>query len=236
MKAVLFDATGTLIELREPVGETYARLARDYGVDLPAWRLDDAFARVFRSAPPMVFPGEAPERIAERERRWWRDVVRGTFRASDGSARFSDFDAFFGRLYRHFSGRGAWRERPGAAALLAWLRARGLRTGVVSNFDQRLENILQVLGLLGLLDVVVTPCEAAAEKPDGRIFALALARLGVGPGDAVFVGDHPTRDLEGARAAGLRAVDVNELATFSELPERLARLGVGTPATGVEPR
>ena len=56
IRAVLFDAVGTLIELREPVGETYARMARPFGVALPAWRVDDAFRRILKRAPPLVFP------------------------------------------------------------------------------------------------------------------------------------------------------------------------------------
>ena len=57
IRAVLFDAAGTLIELAESVGETYARIAERFGVALPASRLDDAFYRVWASAPPMMSNG-----------------------------------------------------------------------------------------------------------------------------------------------------------------------------------
>jgi putative hydrolase of the HAD superfamily len=230
---VLFDAAGTLIELREPVGETYARCARAHGVELPAWRLEDAFARILRGARPMVFPDAAADRIAELERAWWRDVVRGTFLAADSSVRFADFEAFFGDLWARFDGARAWRAREGARAALAALRARGLRTAVVSNFDQRLHRILAELGLSQLLDAVVLPGEARAAKPDPRIFALALARLGVAARDAVCVGDDRERDLAGARAAGVSAVDVREHATLEGLA---ALLAPESAATGVDPR
>ena len=85
IRAVLFDAAGTLIAPREPVGESYARLARDYGVALSAWRLDDAFRRIFAQAEPMVFPEAAPEEIPALERDWWRRVVRATFLAADST-------------------------------------------------------------------------------------------------------------------------------------------------------
>jgi putative hydrolase of the HAD superfamily len=138
--AVVFDAVGTLLLLREPVGATYARLAAAHGVRLPAGRLDEAFRRVLAAAPPNVPPGVSLDAAAERERGWWRERVRETFRAADGMAHFDDFDAFFGRLWAHYAEASAWRLarcacldarararaaclelRPAAAALLATL-------------------------------------------------------------------------------------------------------------------
>ena len=218
---MLFDATGTLIETARPVGEVYAERAREHGVRLPAARLDDAFRRILAQAPPMLFPAAAPDRIAELEKNWWRGVVRSTFLAADGTARFRDFDAFFAALYAHYADAAAWRARPGAHQALRRLRANGAATGVVSNFDGRLPQILAGLGLAELLAVVMLPGEARAAKPDPRNFALALARLGVPPAAALYVGDDRARDLAGARAAGLSAIDATGLATLEDLPALL---------------
>lgn len=219
--AVLFDAAGTLIELREPAGRTYARCAEPYGVRLPAWRLEDALGRILAAAPPMVFPGQTPAAAAVRERDWWRSVVRQSFLAADSTARFSDFDAFFDALYEHFSSVGCWRLREGCREALDALARLGIARAVVSNFDQRLPALLRELGVAGLLDAVVLPAEAGAAKPDRRIFELALARVGAVPERSVFVGDSPERDLAAAASVGLRAIDVATLATLSDLPARL---------------
>lgn len=221
IRAVLFDAAGTLIELCEPVGETYARLARDFGVALPAWRLDDAFRRIFAGAEPMLFPDAAPGEVAALEREWWRGIVRSTFLAADSTQRFGDFDAFFEALYALFSEPDSWRSRAGALELLRELRSRGLATAVVSNFDRRLPHILAGLGLAPWLDAIVLPSDAHAAKPDPRIFALALERLGVAASEALYVGDDADKDVNGASAAGLEAVDVHSLATLSQLPARV---------------
>ena len=220
--AVLFDAAGTLISLREPAAATYARVAGHFGVSLPEPRLAEAFGRILRSAPPMVFPDADRGRIPELERAWWRQVVRGTFRAADSAVRFTDFDACFGRLYAHFARPEAWLATPDAAATLTELRVAGHATGVVSNFDCRLPAILEGLGLEELLDVVVLPSDAGCAKPDVRIFALALRRLAATADCTVYVGDDAVLDVAGARAAGLRAIDVATLATLAELPARLA--------------
>ena len=61
LAGLCFDATGTLIETAEPVGEVYRRVALQHGIDLPAWRLQDAFARVLRHAPERGTQGNDPE-------------------------------------------------------------------------------------------------------------------------------------------------------------------------------
>jgi putative hydrolase of the HAD superfamily len=217
IRAVLFDAHGTLIELAEPLGETYARIAGAHGVRVSAWRIEDAFRRVLAAAEPAVFPDADPNATLGLEREWWRRLVRSAFRAADDAQRFADFDACFGALFAHFARPEAWRARAGAAALLDRLHRQGLATGVLSNFDHRLPGILDGLGLLARLDAVVLASDAGAAKPDPRAFAAALRRLGVAPGEALFVGDDAARDLEGARRAGLSAVDVASLATLDDL-------------------
>jgi putative hydrolase of the HAD superfamily len=232
IRAVLLDAVGTLVALREPVGATYSRVAAAHGVAIAAPRIEDAFRRVFAATPPAVFPDAAAGEVAARERGWWRALARSAFRAADPAQRFADFEACFDELWRHFASPAAWAARPGAAEALAALRARGRRTAVVSNFDQRLRAILAGLGLAAELDAVVLPSDAGAAKPDPRIFRAALARLGADASEGVFVGDDRERDLDAASGAGLRAVDVASLATLAELPARIDALeacGEGGP-------
>ena len=109
IEAVLFDAVGTILRLREPVGETYARFAEGHGVVLPAWRLEDGFRRILRGAPPMVFAEEPEASLPAAERAWWRARVRETFKATDQTARFADFDAFFDAVFAHYASASAWQ-------------------------------------------------------------------------------------------------------------------------------
>ena len=221
-RAVLLDATGTLIELREPAAVTYARIAGECGIRAEATRLDGALAQSLQRAPEMAFPSAAPGEIDALERAWWRDVALAAFHASGTTAPRADLDACFERLFRAFAAPGAWRTSAGAHEALATLRRRGLATGVVSNFDRRLNAILAGLGLAALLDVVVLPSDVGAVKPDPAIFARALGALGVEAREAIFVGDQNDPDLDGARRAGMCAIDVRSLATLAELPGRVA--------------
>jgi putative hydrolase of the HAD superfamily len=218
---VVFDAVGTLLLLREPVGETYARFARAHGVAVPASRLGEAFGRVLAVAPPNVHTGVTPDVAAERERGWWRERVRETFCAADGMARFDDFDLFFARLFSHYAGAAAWRLAAGATQCLASLEARGLSLGVLSNFDRRLRGLLESLGLQDRFAVVTLPSDAGAAKPERAIFEACLARLGLPAERVLYVGDRAQLDIAAAHQAGLHALDVGTLTDLSLLPDAI---------------
>lgn len=101
---------------------------------------------------------------------------------------------------------GAMRATPGAHETLKALRSKGLSVGVGTNMtaDYQYEKLLR-LGLMPLVDFVVTSEEASAEKPEARFFALCAQKAGCAPSECAFVGDHLQGDVEGALAAGMRA-------------------------------
>ncbi len=225
--AVLFDVAGTLIALRESVGETYARMAHAYGVALPASRLDEAFHRVVAKAPANAHPGVPAVHATELERAWWRERVRETFRAADGSVQLRDFEAYFEELWRHYGTAAAWVLAAGAEDALAALTKAGRRLGVLSNFDQRLRPLLRELGIHECFEVVVIPADVGAAKPDRLIFDTALKRLGRAGHHVVYVGDRAREDVEAARAAELYAIDVGTLGSLAELPARVDAIEKG---------
>lgn len=107
----------------------------------------------------------------------------------------------------------------------------GVRVAVISNWDYSLHRVLRGFGLEDRFDTVVASLEEGVEKPDPRLFLLALERLGVHPSAALHVGDNPEDDVEGARAAGMRALLLDRagtmgvphaISTLAQLPEALA--------------
>jgi putative hydrolase of the HAD superfamily len=96
---------------------------------------------------------------------------------------------------------------PGATETLLALRAKGLKTGIVTNGSAVVQNgKIDATGLRPLLDVVLVSEAEGLRKPDRRFFALALQRLNLTADEAIFVGDNPAVDIDGARTAGLLAV------------------------------
>lgn len=125
-------------------------------------------------------------------------------------------------------------------AVLERLRSEGYRLGVVSNFYGNVGALCEEAGIARLLDVVLDSAVVGLRKPDPRLFATALERLGVAPADAAMVGDSFDRDVRPARALGMhafwlapgrastcpdRALVDDVLESLTQLPERLAACG-----------
>jgi putative hydrolase of the HAD superfamily len=120
----------------------------------------------------------------------------------------------------------------GTFATLERLRAAGLRLGVVSNSDGRVEAALTAAGLRDCFEVVIDSALFGSEKPDPAIFRAALQALGVAPNEALYVGDLYEVDVLGARAAGIEAIlllpeptaapsDVRRVASLAALADQL---------------
>ena len=204
VRAVLFDAVQTLIRPWPSVGAVYARAAAGQGLRCPARALQAAFLPAYGELAPERFFGRSGLQTSEpRERRWWARVLARTFERA-GCATPSP--AVVAAGVEAFSRGGAWRPCAGAVATLRTLKARGLRVALVSNYDGRLHRVVEELGIAPFFDAVVVSSETGWAKPSPRIYAAALAALGVPAAEALMVGDRQREDAAGAAAAGLRSL------------------------------
>lgn len=206
VEAIFFDAGNTLVGI---------------DVALLAERLD---ARGVRTTPGRVARAEAAARpaVSRRLEGGVSSEARDTFtfylrRALDhlgpatGGRSAADLDALAADLATELKTqvptRRLWsRVLPGVPGALAALRSEGLRLVVVSNSDGTIARGLDEAGLGGLLDAVVDSAVVGVEKPDPRIFAIALEHAGSRAGRTVHVGDLHAVDVLGARAAGVHGV------------------------------
>jgi len=99
-----------------------------------------------------------------------------------------------------------WVVFPEVHEVIAEMRGRGLRIGVLSNAPSNLLEFLDRLGLAPHLDFVVVSALEGVKKPDRRIFETALARAGAEPDETVHVGDMYIEDILGGSAAGIRTL------------------------------
>jgi putative hydrolase of the HAD superfamily len=202
-EVLFFDAGGTLFEVRGSVGEAYGRIAREQGLDVDLDALEGPFRAAFGAQGPLAFPGLHGSALEAAERAWWLRVVAAVFEGRMEGARLErTFDA----LYAHFRRGDAWRLFPDVVPTLERLAGAGVRLGIVSNFDSRLEEILVDLGISRHFERVVISSRAGAAKPDAAIFRTALSLFGIEPERAAHVGDTPAEDVAGARAAGVHGI------------------------------
>ncbi len=96
---------------------------------------------------------------------------------------------------------------PFALPMLNTLKARGLKVGLITNGQHALQyKKLDMTGLRYVFDEIIVSGDVMVDKPDPEIFLMMCEKLGVEPGETVYVGDNPVCDVEGARKAGLKTI------------------------------
>ncbi len=192
IRAVTFDVGGTLIAPWPSVGGVYARVAAEFGVEVAAEALDRQFARAW-----------AGKKNFSHRRSEWVELVRQTF---DGLAAAPPSEILFDALYEQFGKARAWRIFEDLEPCLRELKRRGLKLGVISNWDERLRPLLVELKLDHYFDSIAVSGPGGIQKPDPRIFQTAAAELKTEPAGILHIGDSASEDVAGARAAGLHAL------------------------------
>jgi putative hydrolase of the HAD superfamily len=199
IRAILFDAAGTLFFLTKTVGDHYAYVGREVGLDLNAQELERAFHAAWQRMPrrPAI---DGPRENDDKG--WWRDLVGHVFDQVASSVSELDRDNFFEVAYEHFAESGVWELYPEVRHVLEELAPR-FRLAVISNFDGRLRLILQHLGISKFFSHVFISSELGADKPDPEIYRRAVNLMHLKPNEVLHVGDDPERDWKAANAAGL---------------------------------
>jgi len=199
IRAILFDAAGTLFYLTKTVGDHYAYVGREVGLDLDAQKLESAFHAAWKQLPrrPAI---DGPRK--DDDKGWWRELVRRVFDQVAPSVSELDRDNFFEVAYEHFAEPGVWELYPEVPEVLEQLRPR-FQLAIISNFDGRLRFILQHLGISNYFSYIFISSELGADKPDPEIFRRALKLIHLNADEVLHVGDDPERDWNAASAAGL---------------------------------
>lgn len=199
VRAVVFDAVGTLIHPEPPAAEVYAEVGRRHGSRLDVEEIRRRHRAAF-AAEEARDRGGGLRTSEERERRRWRTIVATVL--SD----VADADCCFRELFEHFRRPRSWRCEPGAGRILTTLKGLGLAVGLASNYDRRLLDVVAGLPELAALEHVVISSQIGWRKPSPNFFEAVRAAIGRPAGEIIYVGDDPQNDYAGAREAGMSAV------------------------------
>jgi len=191
LKACLFDFGGTLDSDGVTWQDRFYALYGKHGVDVDR----EAFRQAFYYADDsLIETGELHEAglmetlRAQAQRVWGALGLGGESRVLDAIVTdFSDGMKWYVERNRN---------------LLELLRDR-YDLGVVSNFYGNLHKVFEDLGMQDLFRCLIDSSRIGVVKPDPRIFQAALDRMSIRPEEAVFVGDNPGRDMEGAKGLGM---------------------------------
>jgi len=199
LKAIFFDAVGTLFYLTKTVGDHYALVGSEVGLTLDARHLDRAFYKAWNQMPRRTaIDGPRPN----DDKGWWRELVNLVLDQVAPSLSEFDRDNFFEIAYEHFAEAGVWELYPEVVDVLEKLQPR-FQLAVISNFDARLRFILEHLGISKFFAYLFISSEIGADKPDPEIYQRALRIMNLKPSEVLHVGDDPERDWKAASEAGL---------------------------------
>jgi len=240
LEAVVFDAGGTLVRLDF---EWMAAAARQHG-----FATDAAMLRRSEIEGRRRYDRSGPSEEGAQPIGTTGDVnayMGGTLAAAGCPPHL--IGPLIVRFLAHEKANGLWaRPMEGARDALDGVAKLGLRIAVVSNSDGRAEWHLQKSDVHHKIEFVVDSHLVGVSKPDPRIFAIALERLGIAPERALYVGDILSVDARGARAAGMHFVlidpygdyatdEVDSIRSVDELP-RFVETTFDIPASRPEPR
>ena len=203
IQAVFFDVGGTMVVPRPSLGEIYERVLGPLGIRVDAAAFRTAFQETWSEFDLLI--GRGKDRYSHfegGESEYWVRYIR---RVLERVATAERAEEAASALHAAFSDPALWSVFDDVRPTLNALRARGVRLGVISNWDSRLRALLGALGLAREFETIVVSCEVGVEKPDRAIFERALEDLGIGPHEAFHVGDDVVADYEGPRSAGLDA-------------------------------
>ncbi|SRR6266702_79519 len=113
-------------------------------------------------------------------------------------------------------------EYENAREVLDFLRAKGLKLGVFTGFDQRALDDLQEVGLFDYFGSIVDCTRYKAHKPDPEGLLLCMQELGVVPDETIYVGDGVGDITAGLAAGAHKTVGIAHGFTS---PEKLAAAG-----------
>jgi putative hydrolase of the HAD superfamily len=234
LDCVLFDAGDTLLAPAPSFQGRFVAVAAANGLPLEEAAVDAAIADAVRAAS---WPSDWTDPATQRS--FWVGFYRRVL-ATLGHEGMEVAEA----LFAAFSDPAGYRLFDDVRPALEELAGRGVKLGVVSNFEPWLEDILALQGVDHLFAAVAISGKLGVAKPDPEIFRWAIREAGADPGATLHVGDQPANDVDAARAAGITPVLIDRFARYPrpngthriESLLGLVELVSGRGAGGLKPR
>jgi putative hydrolase of the HAD superfamily len=217
--AVFFDAGETLVHPHPSFPDLLSAILTREGYDVPPERVRERAHVVFERFRSAAQANELWTTSPERSRRFWHEVYAIFFRELE----VPNANGLIDVVYGEFTDLANYRLFDDVPPVLERLKAAGLVLGVISNFEEWLERLLEHLGVRAFFEVRVISGLEGVEKPDPRIFELAMTRAGVSPERSVYVGDNPEFDVGPALAVGMLPILIDRRGR-SENEERATRI------------
>ena len=210
---VIFDAAGTLVGRDSPdfFEEFFVVAAGELGTAVTLDRVKAALAKTMEEEPRFR-AREGRMSTPEQTRRYFLDLYARVLNAAGVEG---DLMPGLQRYYDRFQD-GRYLEVYGdVRPTLEALKARGVRLGVLSNWSEHLGLVLERLDLDRYFSFLVVSAEAGCEKPDEKIFRMAVDRAETPIERILYIGDYPEEDILPAERIGLDALLIDRYEKYA---------------------
>ena len=211
-RGVLFDAGETLVHPVPSFPELFSAVVQQAGQRRSPEQVVTASREVFDRFSQAAHDQELWTTSPERSARFWKGVYR---RMLAVLALPAD-DGLPDQLYATFTDLDNYALFDDVLPALDALQPSGATLGVVSNFEAWLEDLLERLGVAARFPVLVISGQVGIEKPDQRIYRMALDLAGIRPQDAAYVGDNPEFDVTPTSAMGMTPILIDRRTRFPD--------------------
>jgi putative hydrolase of the HAD superfamily len=201
IEAVFFDAGETLLSPQPSWSELSARVLQQRGHDVTTELLREAWRHGGQHFLNAADEGFMFSVSAEDSHHFWTSLYHDMLDFLG-----IDDDVAAEVLYKTFSDPTNYALFEDALPAVTALKERGLKIGIISNFESWLRKMLAGMDVLDLFDVIAISGDLNLEKPDPRIFKWAMGEAGVDAPSSMHVGDSPNFDAQPAHELGMVGV------------------------------
>jgi putative hydrolase of the HAD superfamily len=188
MKAVLFDLDDTLLDRKVSLTSFVSHQAKKIVADEDVVRFVNRFIELDANGSV------------------WKDVVYSSLVDEFYLSEITS-EELLNDYVKNF--RSFCRAKPGSQEAIKVLHSFGLKLGLISNGKSPFqEQCFEALSMGHLFHDVIVSDAVGYKKPDKNIFLLACKNLAITPNEAIFVGDNPIADIQGANAVGMYTIYV----------------------------
>jgi len=202
IKAIAFDAVGTLIQAVPSVAAAYQQAARNVGLEIDTETIRSRFYATFST--DNTRSDHQTNEAMERAR--WRQIV-GFCLPELGSEKA---DTAFDELWEHFARPESWRLFDDVVSVIEMVQQRKIKMCVASNFDSRLRTVWAGLkGVEPLSDHLIISSEVGVRKPGAMFYKAVAKHLDEPVGNILFVGDDWTNDIKAPQELGFQTIYID---------------------------
>jgi putative hydrolase of the HAD superfamily len=213
-QVVIFDLDGTLRESQPHFMDALHTTLLDLGLEVDPfkWRITERWVHEYWAQSPEIIEDV---RVYGQDQVWNRFLTRLMGKVGHPHASEEEVQAFGDHMHEVFQPVSALT--PGAREVLDILQEQGITMGVLSNRDKPFVDVLEELDIADYFEFTLAAGEVGVWKPRPEIFQAALERAGVGPREAIYIGDNYYADIIGAREAEMDAILVDWRRVFTDV-------------------